>query len=93
MSFSNSSLVIAALALGLAAGSATAQTDPAPGQTDQAPQAPGAKSDITRVQAGSDTSGSLSGQGKSFMPSTGAGSLKGSGQGEGSTSKETIPRD
>jgi hypothetical protein len=111
MRFSNSSLAMAAaLVLGFA-GNATAQTSQAPANpANQAPtdQAPGAKSDITRVQAGSDTSGSVSGQGKSYMPSTGAGSnqlpgphsedqggtgVKGSAQGEGATNKDTTPRD
>ena len=114
MRFSNSSLAMAAaLVLGFAGASATAQTYQAP--TNQAPtnqsptdQAPGAKSDITRVQAGSDTSGLVSGQAKSDEPTMGAGSkqlpspnsedqggtgIKGSAQSEGATNKDTAPRD
>ena len=109
MSVTNSSLAMAAaLVLGFAGASATAQTNQAP--THQAPtdQAPGAKSDITRVQAGSDTSGVVSGQAKSGEPSMGAGSrqlpspnsedqggtgIKGSAQGEGATNKDVTPRD
>jgi hypothetical protein len=71
-------------------------------------EAPGAKSDITRVQAGSDTSGVVSGQARSDEPSLGAGSrqlpgpnsedqggagIKGSAQSEGATNKDTAPRD
>ena len=117
MRFSNSSLAMAtALMFGFAGASATAQTFQAPAnQPPQAPahqpptdQAPGAKSDITRVQAGSDTSGVVSGQPKSDEPSMGAGSeqlpsansedqggtgIKGSAQGEGATNKDTAPRD
>jgi len=112
--FSNSSLAMAAaLVLGFAGANATAQTNQAP--ANQAPadrlptdQAPGAKSDITRVQAGSDTSGVVSGQAKSGEPSMGAGSrqlpspnsedqggtgIKGSAQGEGATNKDVTPRD
>jgi len=99
VSITNSSLAMAAaLVLGFAGASATAQTN----------QAPGAKSDITRVQAGSDTSGVVSGQAKSGEPSMGAGSrqlpspnsedqggtgIKGSAQGEGATNKDVTPRD
>ena len=62
MRFANSSLAVAA-ALMFGFAGATAQTYQAP--TNQTPptnhprtdQAPGAKSDITRVQTGSDTSG------------------------------------
>jgi hypothetical protein len=56
--FSNSSLAMAAaLVLGFAGANATAQTNQAPADRPPTDQAPGAKSDITRVQAGSDTSG------------------------------------
>jgi hypothetical protein len=69
MRFANSSLAVGeALMLGFAGANATAQTYQVP--TNQSPstnqprtdQPPGAKSDITRVQAGSDTSGVVSGQ-------------------------------
>jgi hypothetical protein len=109
MRFSNPLLAMAAvLVLGFAGASATAQTYQAPAEQAPTDQAPGAKSDITRVQAGSDTSGSVSGQGKSYMPNTGAGSeqlpgphsedpggagVKGSAQGEGGTRQDTTPRD
>jgi hypothetical protein len=105
MRFLNSSLAMAAaLMFGFAGANATAQTFQAP--TNQ--QAPGAKSDITRVQAGSDTSVVVSGQAKSDEPSMGAGSkqlpspnsedqggtgIKGSAQSEGATNKDTAPRD
>ena len=108
MRFSNSSLAMAAaLMLGFAGG-ATAQTYQRPTHQPPTDQAPGAKSDITRVQAGSDTSGLVSGQAKSGEPSTGAGSrqlpspnsedqggtgIKGSAQGEGATNKDVAPRD
>ena len=80
----------------------------APTKQPPTDQAPGAKSDITRVQAGSDTSGVVSGQAKSDEPSMGAGSkqlpspnsedqggtgIKGSAQSEGATNKDTAPRD
>jgi len=109
MRFSNSSLAIAAvLVLGFAGANATAQTYQVPTNQPPADQAPGAKSDITRVQAGSDTSGVVSGQAKSGEPSMGAGSrqlpspnsedqggtgVKGSAQGEGATNKDVAPRD
>ena len=109
MSITNSSLAMAAaLVLGFAGASATAQTNQAPTHQPPADQAPGAKSDITRVQAGSDTSGVVSGQAKSGEPSMGAGSrqlpspnsedqggtgIKGSAQGEGATNKDVTPRD
>ena len=64
MRYSNSSLALATalLLVGFGGANATAQTFQAPASqppTNQPPtdQAPGAKSDITRVQAGSDTSG------------------------------------
>src|SRR5262249_55571295 len=75
MRFSNSSLaMVAALLLGFAGANATAQTYQAPTNQPRTDQAPGAKSDITRVQAGSDTSGVVAGQAKSGEPSIGAGS-------------------
>jgi hypothetical protein len=64
--------------------------------------------DSADAQAGSDTSGVVSGQAQSNEPSTGAGSvqlpspnsedqggtgIKGSAQGEGATNKDTAPRD
>ena len=115
MSFSNSSLAMATalMLVGFGGANATAQTFQAPASqtpTNQPPtdQAPGAKSDITRVQAGSDTSGVVSGQAKSDEPALGAGSkqlpspnsedqggtgIKGSAQSEGATNKDTAPRD
>jgi hypothetical protein len=110
MSFWNSSLAMAtALMLsGFGGANATAQTFQAPTSQPPTDQAPGAKSDITRVQAGSDTSGLVSGQAKSDEPSMGAGSkqlpgpnsedqggtgIKGSAQSEGATNKDTAPRD
>ena len=109
MSVTNLSLAMAAaLVLGFAGASATAQTNQAPTHQPPTDQAPGAKSDITRVQAGSDTSGVVSGQAKSGEPSMGAGSrqlpspnsedqggtgIKGSAQGEGATNKDVTPRD
>src|SRR5262249_41888944 len=57
MRFTNSSLaMVAALMLGFSGANATAQTYQAPTNQPSTDQAPGAKSDITRVQAGSDTS-------------------------------------
>jgi hypothetical protein len=64
--------MVAALLLGFAGANATAQTYQAPTNQPRTDQAPGAKSDITRVQAGSDTSGVVSGQAKSGEPSMGA---------------------
>jgi hypothetical protein len=110
MSFSNSSLAMATalMLVGFGAANATAQTFQAPTKQPPTDQAPGAKSDITRVQAGSDTSGVVSGQAKSDEPSMGAGSkqlpspnsedqggtgIKGSAQSEGATNKDTAPRD
>jgi hypothetical protein len=107
-------LAMAALMLvGFGGTNTTAQTFQVPTKqspTSQPPtdQAPGAKSDITRVQAGSDTSGVVSGQTKSNEPSMGAGSkqlpspnsenqggtgIKGSAQSEGAANKDTGPRD
>ena len=115
MRYSNSSLALAAalMLVGFGGANATAQTFQAPASqppSNQPPtdQVPGAKSDITRVQAGSDTSGVVSGQAKSDEPSMGAGSkqlpspnsedqggtgIKGSAQSEGATNKDTAPRD
>jgi hypothetical protein len=109
MRFLNSSLAMAAaLMLGFAGANATAQTFQAPTNQSPTDQAPGAKSDITRVKAGSDTSGVVSGQAKSDEPSMGAGGkqlpspnsedqggtgIKGSAQSEGATNKDTVPRD
>ena len=87
---------------------AAAQTNQLPTNQPPTDQAPGAKSDITRVQAGSDTSGVFSAQARSDEPSMGAGSkqlpgpnsedqggtgIKGSAQSEGATNKDTAPRD
>ena len=110
MRFSNSSLAMATalMLVGFGGTSATAQTFQAPANQPPTDQAPGAKSDITRVQAGSDTSGVVSRQAKSDEPSMGAGStqlpgpnsedqggtgIKGSAQSEGATNKGTAPRD
>jgi len=109
VSVTNSSLAMsAALVLGFAGASATAQTNQVPTHQPPTDQVPGAKSDITRVQAGSDTSGVVAGQAKSGEPSMGAGSrqlpspnsedqggtgIKGSAQGEGATNKDVTPRD
>ena len=105
MRFSNSSLAMAAaLMLGFTGVNATAQTYRAPTNQPRTDQA----RDITRVQAGSDTSGVVSGQAESGEPSMGAGSrqlpspnsedqggtgIKGSAQGEGATNKDVAPRD
>jgi hypothetical protein len=110
MSFWNSSLAMATalMLVGFGGANATAQTFQAPTSQPPTDQAPGAKSDITRVQAGSDTSGLVSGQAKSDELSMGAGSkqlpgpnsedqggtgIKGSAQSEGATNKDTAPRD
>jgi hypothetical protein len=111
MRFSNSSLLAIATALmlvGFGGANAIAQTNQLPTNQPPTDQAPGAKSDITRVQAGSDTSGVVSGQAKSDDPSMGAGSrqlpspnsedqggtgIKGSAQSEGATNKDTATRD
>ena len=110
MRYSNSSLALATalLLVGFGGANATAQTFQAPTSQPPTDQAPGAKSDITRVQAGSDTSGVVSGQARSDEPSMGAGSkqlqspnsedqggtgIKGSAQGEGATNKDTAPRE
>jgi hypothetical protein len=110
MRLSNLSLVMATalMVVGLGGANATAQTNQLPTNQPPTDQAPGAKSDITRVQAGSDTSGVVSGQARSDEPSMGAGSkqltspnsedqggtgIKGSAQGEGATNKDTAPRD
>jgi hypothetical protein len=111
MRYPNSSLLAMATALmlvGFGGANATAQTFQVPANQSPTDQAPGAKSDITRVQAGSDTSGVVSGQAKSDEPSMGAGSkqlpspnsedqggtgIKGSAQSEGATNKDTAPRD
>jgi hypothetical protein len=71
MSFSNSSLAMATalMLVGFGGANATAQTFQAPTNQPPTDQAPGAKSDITRVQADSDTSGVVSGQAKSDEPS------------------------
>ena len=87
MRFSNSSLAMAAaLMLGFTGVNATAQTYRAPTNQPRTDQAPGAKSDITRVQAGSDPSGVVSGH-------QGGTGIKGSAQGEGATNKDVAPRD
>ena len=110
MSFSNSSLAMATalMLVGFGGANATAQTNQLPTNRPPTDQAPGARSDITRVQAGSDTSGVVSGQARLGEPSMGAGSkqlpspnsedqggtgIKGSAQGEGATNKDTAPRD
>src|SRR6476660_3087985 len=110
MRFSNLSLAMATalMLVGLGGANATAQTNQLPTNQPPTDQAPGAKSDITRVQAGSDTSGVVSGQAGSDKPSMGAGSkqlpspnsedqggtgIKGSAQSEGATNKDTAPRD
>jgi len=101
-------MATALMVVGLGGANATAQTNQLPTNQPPTDQAPGAKSDITRVQAGSDTSGVVSGQARSDEPSMGAGSkqltspnsedqggtgIKGSAQGEGATNKDTAPRD
>ena len=110
MRFSNLSLAMATalMVVGFGGANATAQTNQLPTNQPPTDQAPGAKSDITRVQADSDTSGVVSGQAKSDEPSMGSGSkqlpspnsedqggagIKGSAQGEGATNKDTAPRD
>src|SRR5262245_48535967 len=81
MRLSNSSLAMAAalMLVGFGGANATAQTFQAPTSQPPTDQAPGAKSDITRVQTGSDTSGVVSGQAKSDEPSMGAGSKQRAG--------------
>jgi hypothetical protein len=107
MRFSNLSLAMATalMLVGLGGANATAQTNQLPTNQPPTDQAPGAKSDITRVQAGSDTSGVVSGQARSDegagskqLPSPnsedqGGTGIKGSAQGEGATNKDTAPRD